>query len=144
MYSEPIPMDVNPKYLGVLLDRRLTFNQHTNVVRQKCLKLLNILKCLAYKNWSLSTDEQLTVYKLLIRSCMDYAAPLTLLSNANIRLLQGVQYQALRIIFKAPYMTSSSQLHAKEGVESIKQRLMGLSKKYVERATKVSNALILK
>ncbi len=108
MYSEPISMDVNPKYSGVFLDKRLTFNHHTNVVRQKCIKLLKILKCLAYKNWSLSTDEQLTVYKLLIRSCMDYAAPLTLLSNANIRLLQGVQYQALRIIFKAPYMTSSS------------------------------------
>jgi hypothetical protein len=120
MYSEPIPMDVNPKYLGVSLDRRLTFNHHTNVVRQKCIKLMNILKCLAYKNWSLSTNEQLTVYKLLIRSCMDYAAPLT------------------------PYMTSSSELHAKAGIESIKQRLMGLSKKYVERATKVSNALILK
>jgi len=75
---------------------------------------------------------------------MDYAAPLTLLSNANIRLLQGVQYQALRIIFKAPYMASSTELHAKAGIESIKQRLMGLSKKYVERATKVSNPLILK
>ena len=102
MYSEPVPFDGHPKYLGVYLDRRLTFNHHTNIIRQKCIKFLNILKCLAYKSWSVSTNEQLTVYKLVIRSCMEYAAPLTILSSANIRLLQGVQYQALMIIYIAP------------------------------------------
>jgi hypothetical protein len=111
--SKSIPMDQHPKYLGVNLDRRIAFNYHTTIIRQKCLKLLNILKSLAYKSWSVSPTEQLTVYKLLIRSCMEYAAPLTILSNANIKLLQGVQHQALRIIFKAPLIASSAELHAK-------------------------------
>jgi len=143
MYSEPVPFDGHPKYLGVHLDRRLTFNHHTNIIRQKCIKLLNILKCLAYKNWAVSTNEQLMVYKPLIRSCMEYAAPLTILSNANIRLLQGAQYQALRIFYKAPLMAFSTELHLKVGIENIHNRLLGLSKKYVERASKVGNPLIL-
>ncbi len=75
---------------------------------------------------------------------MEYAAPLTILSNANIRLLQGVQYQALRIIYKAPLMASSTELHLKAGIENIHNRLLGLSKKFVERASKVGNPLILK
>ncbi len=76
MYSEPIPMDQHPKYLGVNLDRRIAFNYHTTIIRQKCLKLLNILKSLAYKSWSVSPTEQLTVYKLLIGPPMLFFADL--------------------------------------------------------------------
>ena len=71
---------------------------------------------------------------------MEYAAPLTILSNANIKLLQGVQYQALKIIYKAPFMASSTELHLKAGIENIDNRLLGLS----ERSSKVGNPLILK
>ena len=78
------------------------------------------------------------VYKLLIRSCMVYAESLKILTNENIRLLSsGIQYQALRIIFKALFMASITELHIKTGIENIHNRLLDLSKKYDERATKV-------
>lgn len=144
MYSEPIPLDHNPKYLGVILDRRLSFNRHTEVIRQKCFKLLNILKCLAYKTWALNLNQQLTIYKCLIRSCMEYASPLLILSDHNIKLLQGIQYQALRIIYKAPFMASSKELHSKANLETVHIRLLNLSKNYVIRVTKSENPLFAK
>jgi hypothetical protein len=94
LYGERILLDHNPKYLGITLDRNLSFGPYVDIIRLKCFRLLDILKCLSYKNWSANTDQQLTVYKTLIRS-------LSLISTSNISKLQGVQYQALRIIYKA-------------------------------------------
>jgi len=96
MYSEPIPFDGHPKYLGVHLQKSEIYFQSPHEHNPAKMHQATQMPCL--KNWAVSTNEQLTVYKLLIRSCMEYAAPLTILSNPNIRLLQGVQYQALRII----------------------------------------------
>ncbi len=40
----------------------------TNYFRQEFLNLLKTLKSLSYKSWSASIDQQLSVYKTLIRS----------------------------------------------------------------------------
>jgi hypothetical protein len=143
LYGEKIPLDSHPKYLGVTLDRNFNFNHHTDIIRLKCLKLLNILKSLSYKSWSANIDQQLTVYKTLIRSCMEYAPPLSLISSVNIAKLQGIQYQALRIIFKAPIKTSSTELHNKAKLNQIKVRLTNLSHKYLVKAINTNNELIL-
>ena len=100
IYDELIPNEIHPKYLGLTLDKKLNLNNHVEQIRKKCIRNLNILKCLSYKNWSLADDSQLNVYKCLIRSQMEYAAPLILMSQYNINRLSGVQYQALKIISK--------------------------------------------
>jgi hypothetical protein len=50
---------------------------------------------------------------------MEYAAPLTILSSANIRLLQGVQYQALMIIYIAPQKLEPSFTSKQESKISV-------------------------
>ena len=55
---------------------------------------------------------------------------------------QGIQYQALRIIFKAPPKASSIELHQRAKVNSIKTRLSNLSLKYLIRAINTNNELI--
>jgi hypothetical protein len=39
-----IPLDENPKYLGITLDHKLKYQQHSLNIKNKCFKLLNILK----------------------------------------------------------------------------------------------------
>ncbi len=43
-----------------------------------------------------------------------------------------------------PQKCIDAELHLKAGIENIHTRLLGLSKKYVDRASKVGNPLILK
>ncbi len=142
IFSEKIPIDNNPKYLGVTLDRKLNFCKHTKQVKTKCMKLLNILKCLAYKDWTLDPKQQLTVYKTLIRSCMEYAPSLILRTKSNIDNLKAVQYHALRTIFKAPLRTSSTELHKKANLETVETRLNKLNKNYMENCKNSQNDLI--
>ena len=46
LYGQPIPINHCTKYLGIIVDRHLNFHQHAEFIRNKCIKLLNILKCL--------------------------------------------------------------------------------------------------
>jgi len=144
IFSENIPVDHNPKYLGVKLDRKLSFAHHKGIVRQKCLKMQNVLKCLAYKNWALDKKQQIVIYKTLIRSCMEYVPTVVLESENNVKLLQGVQYQALRIILKEPLRASSTEMHTKANLETISTRLNKLNDNYWDKCRRNGNELIEK
>jgi len=50
IYGQPIPINHSPRYLGVLIDNHLNLNNHIKNLSEKCLKKLNVLKCLSYKN----------------------------------------------------------------------------------------------
>ena len=71
IFNEDIPINNNPKYLGVNFDRNLNFKQHVEKIREQGLKLLNILKCLTFKQWSLGTNEKLNIYKCVVRSTLE-------------------------------------------------------------------------
>ena len=50
--GEKIPTTVNHfKYLGITLDRRLTFTEHINDLIQRCARGINIIKCIAGTDW---------------------------------------------------------------------------------------------
>jgi hypothetical protein len=56
-------------------------------------------------------NQQLTVYKCLIRSTMEYAPIITLSSEPGVEKLSGIQYQALKIISKERGQVSNTFLH---------------------------------
>lgn len=143
IFNEEIPINNTPKYLGITFDRSLSFKQHVEIVREKGLKLLNILKCLSFKQWSLGNNEKLNVYKCLIRSTIEYAAPILILNENNIARLHGVQYKALQIIFKEKPKCSSTYLHHLSELEPVNERLFKLSEKYFEKNILSSNPLVL-
>ena len=47
----PIPIVPTQKYLGLLLDSKLNFGPHVDSIRNRCLRRLNILRCIAGQNW---------------------------------------------------------------------------------------------
>ena len=143
LYGQSIPINHEPKYLGVIIDRNLNFNLNTNIIRDKCLKHLNILKCLSYKNWSLSVNEKLTVYKSLIRSCMEYAPIIQITSDYNLQRLCGIQHQALKIIYKQSGPTSTTWLNNISQTQPFDERIYELSSKYLERQIIHKNPLII-
>ena len=142
--NEQIPINNSPKYLGVTIDRQLNFSDHVELIRTKCLKLSNVIKCLSYKNWSLSDKQQLIIYQSLIRSCLEYAPQLMLLHERNLKRLEGIQYHVLKVIYKEKGQCSSQYLHDLSGLETIRERLFTLSHNYLEKAIRKNNKLILK
>ena len=128
----------------MILDRNVNFNKHVEQIRTKCIRKLNIIKCLSYKKWSLSSNQQVEIYKSLIRSCMEYAAPVLVLNEQNLQKLHGIQYKALKIIAKdrSPYC-SNQFLHDLFQIQPISDRLRELASNYFEAAILNKNPFII-
>ena len=75
---------------------------------------------------------------------MEYVPEVLLKSENNVKLLQGIQYQALRIILKAPPRSSSKDMHAKANLETMSTRLKRLNKNYWDKCQTNENELIEK
>jgi hypothetical protein len=69
-----IPFTNHMKYLGIIVDKKLTWKLHTETVATKALCIfLSIYPIL--KSERLSVGAKLIIYKELIRSMLTYACP---------------------------------------------------------------------
>ena len=57
--------------------------------------------------------------------------------------MQGIQYKALRIIFKEKVGVSRNHIHNKAKINTIKERFNKISSKYLNEAIKNNNRLII-
>ena len=107
-YGTTLPFKLNnqtlltikhPKILGITLDPKLTFSQHTNVAVTKAKQMLNILKALTSTKWGKQKELIVSTFKATTRHIFEYAntvwSPIT--SNTNIKKLQTNQNTALQI-----------------------------------------------
>ena len=75
--GRPIKTEKSARFLGVVFDQRLTWNEHVDYVTSKCSKRLNLAEPdesdLRHEMRS-DTKSLTTVYRALIRSVIDYGA----------------------------------------------------------------------
>jgi hypothetical protein len=146
LYGIPIPSEKNPKFLGLVLDRRLNFDGHYQAINKKIIERINILKILSFDpNWRLSPPILVRIYKSLIRSVMDYASVISIACNKEVvKALEIIQNDSLRVIFKKTIMdhVQIEDLREWAGVESIKDRHQSLLTSYYERALISANPLM--
>ena len=75
-------------------------------------------------------ENQIRIYKSLVRSSLEYASPVMIMSTNNIERLSGIQYQALKIIYKERLECSSQYLHDISQIEKLEERLFQLTSNY--------------
>ena len=63
------------KYLGIILDSKMTFREHINDMTEKCTKLIFTLSKSAKLNWGLSHEALRTIYTGGILPLLLYGAP---------------------------------------------------------------------
>ena len=62
------------RFLEITIYRELRFNTHVKNTRLKTRKVMEILKCLAGKEWGQNLETQRALYSTYIRSALEYAA----------------------------------------------------------------------
>ena len=118
-----IQKDNNPKYLGVRLDPKLSFNTHFQDIADKVAKRLNLLKRLASTNWGTNKTTLRQLYTGYVRAVFDYSAPLqATASNTSQRKLDRLQNQGLRFVCGALKTTPSSACEIDANVEPLRLR----------------------
>ena len=114
------------KYLGVILDSKLTFEHHIQQIKQKGHQKIAFFYPIFLAS-KLSIHTKLLLYKSLIRSSMTYAGPVFKhASKCHLRHLQIIQNKCLRLITGHERTTRVSQLHEDTGLLMIQEHLQNL------------------
>ena len=105
LYDEPLKCVNEARYLGVMIDSKLTFNTHVNLV---CKKANNTLSFLRRNLSSCQREVKAEAYLMYVRPILEYAtcvwAPHT---QCNIDKLEAVQRRAARFVIGDFRSTSS-------------------------------------
>jgi ribonuclease HI len=115
--GKEIPFKANPRLLGVLLDRQLTFGPQTESVTREATSKLRMLASLAHSEYGWNRNHLEVIYSTFVRSKLDYAAGSwqPWLSATNVHKLDIVQNKGMRIIsgqYKAtPIESLRAEMH---------------------------------
>ncbi|GFT34295.1 RNA-directed DNA polymerase from mobile element jockey [Trichonephila clavipes] len=103
LHNTHIPWSKNTKYLGVILNKRLTFKQHIIRIRRNFnISLAKVFPLIARKS-CLSLRNKLIIYKLVLRPVLQYASPIWgHAAYSNIKILETAQNKILKIITDSP------------------------------------------
>jgi len=109
-FGEPIEWVDDTRYLGVILDKRLTWLKHIDQVRKQATQRLGTLGPLLNRRSGLSIRNGVLMYKQQIRPMMDYACPIwRSAARPHIKKLQLLQSKCPRIATNAPWYVGNRQ-----------------------------------
>ena len=112
-----------PTYLGVTLDRRLTWKHHIQKSQVKAKGRLNIMKKLSGTQWGADHRVQKRLYTGRIRPVMEYGmAAASTAAKSHTTKMCRIQNQAMRIITGAMKTTPIKELESITGLQSIEDK----------------------
>ncbi|XP_050498825.1 probable RNA-directed DNA polymerase from transposon BS isoform X1 [Diabrotica virgifera virgifera] len=120
------------KYLGMILDRKLTWKLHIDFMINRCNKGLNFLKSVSRIWWGADVETSLLFYRSYIRSIIDYGS--ILYGSASKHILNKVdvvQNLGLRICLGAMKSTPNKALHVEALEIPLNYRRKYLSQKFL-------------
>ena len=118
------------KYLGIILDEKLTFNLQVENAKGKAKSALNKVCTLIRGRRGISVRVGIELYKSLIRHHLEYAIPAwAMLTERMILDLEKVQNESLRRLMGAFQSTSTMALEVISNVTPFRLRIQELCMK---------------
>ena len=139
-----IPTSTSVKYLGLHLDRRLTWQKHIKMKREQLNIKTKKMYWLLGSHSNLSLENKLTLYKTILKPVWTYGIQLWgTTSNSNIEILQRYQSKTLRLITNAPWFVNNCNIHKDLEMNKIKNEISKFSQRYLNRLSDHSNTLAI-
>jgi len=143
LFGEPIEWVDTTRYLGVILDRLLTWSPHIDQVRKRTAQRMGMLVPDLNRKSDLSIRNGVLLYKQLIRPMMDYACPAwRSATRCHVRRLQVLQSKCLRLATGAPWYVSNRQMHEDLGVPLFADHIRALTESFDSKLADVGNPLV--
>lgn len=141
--STPIPWKVSVKYLGLTLDKRLTFKTHIENICIKTVKTLKVLYPFVNRRSKLCTKNKLLLYCACFRPMLTYAAAIfKSCAKTHIKKLQIIQNKMLKIIMNLPMWFSTRALHSLTNIPLLVDYIHILSTKYYNNCRMSENPIL--
>ena len=115
------------KFLGLIFDKKLTFESHVKLLKAKCLKCLNLLRAVGSQHWGADQESIMRFYRAIIRSRLDYGSVVyNSASPTTLKTLEPVANEAMRIAsgcFKTTPIESLQNICGEPALQSRRDRL---------------------
>lgn len=108
------------KYLGITVDRRLTWNAHITNRIKEANKRFATLYCVFGRKSKLSLKNKLKIYKTIIRPVLTYApAPWCFAAKTHLQSIESTQNKFLRMITNSPWFIRNIDMRVDLQIQTI-------------------------
>jgi len=130
--DELIPWKSEIKYLGVILDSKMTWIPHINSLKAKALQSINMLRYLCGTWWGAHPSTMLNFYKAYVRSHLEFGSILIGgCTRKSLEILDKVQFMALRLCLGMMKSTPTNILLSEAGETDLISRRNWLAVKFL-------------
>ena len=131
------------RYLGMTLDRRLTWKKHISEKTKQLKEKLRKFYWLIGRRSNLRTQNKITLYKTVIKPFWTYGIQLWgTASNSNIEILQRFQSKTLRFLLNAPWHVTNETIHRDLKISTVKDEIHKSRSTYNTRVNNYHNPLV--
>ena len=117
LYGRDIPKKENTKFLGMILDRKLSWKPHIMSLKGETMRSLNVLRTISRINFGPDRKTLLQLYWAVCRSKLEYGSQLYSSAGSTVlKELDPVQNEALRICTGAFRSSPVTFLQVEAGV----------------------------
>jgi len=138
--NENLPFCSEPKYLGVTLDRSLTYRRHLESLRKKLTSRVALLRQLVGSDWGAGAATLRTATLAMVHSIAEYCAPVWF-RRVHTRLIDPTINDALRIVTGCLRPPPAENLPILAGIQPAELRRRGATLSLVRRAMEPGHLL---
>lgn len=143
LFGANIPWTNQARYLGILLDHKLTWKLHIESQCNKANGILALLFPLLTRNSKLTRDNKLLLYKTMVLPILTYAGPVwSYASKSHVKRMESLQGKALRMIVDAPWFVSNLRIREELQITPITSVLIEAARSLDESLPDHPNQLI--
>ena len=112
------------KYLGVVIDPRLTWRVHLNRVRSKAMKRMELLLRITNNRYGARHNRVILLYRICVRPALEYACVIWNDASEHLKtsLIDNIQHRVLARAMGVRRATSREALEVEAGVEPLELR----------------------
>ena len=140
LHGKRLRFDPVPAYLGVSLDRSLTYGQHLKNIAEKISKRVNIIRKLVGANWGAKFTTLRTSTLALVYSTAEYASPVWS-HSVHTKAVDTVLNNAMRVISGTLKPTPTAMLPVVSGIPPPSLRRDFQVLKLAEKAKEVGSLI---
>ncbi|GBM72862.1 RNA-directed DNA polymerase from mobile element jockey [Araneus ventricosus] len=143
IYSTPVPWKKEIKYLGVILDRNLTFRPHLNHIKEKYNKAFRAQYSLICRNSRISIQNKLLICQAYLRPILTYASLVwAFTAKFNFNIIQVLENKTIRMTMQADWYIRNADIRKSTSIPSLKDFIIKLSDKFYNNLSQIDNTAI--
>ena len=122
------------KFLGIVLDSRLSMVKHIEYIKTKCNARLNLFRCIAGIDFGADRKTLLQLYRSLVRPIIEYGAVIYAAASENqLKKVETIQNTFIRIALGVMKTSPIPSLQVESGIQPLYFRRVEQSLRYTNK-----------